>query len=83
MAGSEVELGRGLAAIVRDPDSVESEAALEVIAQTILWYRLLAQNPGAGIKPGMSAEAERAAAERAYYAAKGGTDGGLHRDDQP
>lgn len=83
MAASEVELGRGLDAIVRDPDSIEAEAAREVVAETVLWWRLLAQNNGASIKPGTTPEDERAAAARAYYAAKGIPDGGLHRDDQP
>lgn len=80
MARSEVDLGRGLSAIVRDPDSDDAEAAYQVLAETVQWWRLLAQNPGSRIVGGKLTEDPRAA-ERAYYAAKGMGDGGLHRDD--
>lgn len=80
MARSEVDLGRGLSAIVRDPDSDDAAAAYQVLAETVQWWRLLAQNPGSRIVGGKLTEDPRAA-ERAYYAAKGMGDGGLHRDD--
>lgn len=80
MARSEVDLGRGLAAIVRDPESDEAEAAYQVLAETVQWWRLLAQNPGSRIVGGKQTDDPEAAA-RAYYAAKGVRDGGLHRDD--
>lgn len=71
MAASEVELGRGLTSVVRGEDTVEAEAAMQLVAETVLWWRLLARNPGKGIAASSRSEGDADAAERAYYAAKG------------
>lgn len=75
MAASEVELGRGLASVVRGEDNVEAEAAMQLVAETVLWWRLLARNPGKGIAVQSSPPDHgdgASAAERAYHAAKAG-----------
>lgn len=75
MAASEVELGRGLTSVVRavllGEETVESEAAMQLLAESLLWWRLLARNPGKAIATSSRAEGDADAAERAYYAAKG------------
>lgn len=71
MAASEVELGRGLTSLVRGEDNVEAEAAMQLVAETVLWWRLLARNPGKAIATS-SPVTDGDAAERAYHAAKTG-----------
>lgn len=76
MAASEVELGRGLASVVRTvllgEETVESEAAMQIVAESLLWWRLLARNPGKGIATSAPGATDASAAERAYHAAKAG-----------
>ena len=72
MASSDVDLGRGIAAIVRDPESLEAEAASQLLAETLIWYRahlrtkVRVQDP----TPDPNSEDGKSEAERAYYAAR-------------
>lgn len=75
MAESEVELGRGLAAMMRNEDTDDAEAAGQLLAETVLWWRLLARNPGKAIATRTEAPDDGSgmtAAEKAYHAAKQG-----------
>jgi hypothetical protein len=73
MAGDAVELGAGLASMMRGEMSDEAEAAYQVVAESLIWWRAIAR-PKIRVVETVPAPAEdgMTAAERAYHAAKEG-----------
>ena len=73
MAGSEVELGFGIRALMRGSECDEAEAASQLLAETVRWWRAIARTKLRIAEPTPDDGTGRTDAERAYYARKGGT----------
>lgn len=73
MAVDAVELGAGLASMMRGEMSDEAEAASQVVAESLIWWRAIARTKVRVVEtvpaPG---DDGMTAAERAYYAARDG-----------
>lgn len=65
MAESEEALAEGLAGMVRGDESDESEAAAELLAETVLWWRAI-------MRPRLRLPAPQGAAEAEYRRRTGG-----------
>jgi hypothetical protein len=75
MAADAVELGRGLAMMMRGEESDEAEAATEVVAESLIWWRAIARTKirvTETMPAPPDADDGMTTAERAYHAAKAG-----------
>jgi hypothetical protein len=74
MAGDAEALGFGLAGMARGERSDEAIAATELVAESLIWWRAIARTKLRGADPPAPTQDDdgMTAAERAYYARKGG-----------
>ncbi len=74
MAGDAVALGEGLAGMMRGDSSDEAIAARELVSESLIWWRAIARTKIRNTAPPPTAPGDdgMTAAERAYYARKGG-----------